>query len=610
VAGPAFDVELVRQMSGWSESQVLDSLDELLDQQVVREAIIGSRFDYTFTHDLIQSTIYEAIPPSSRKRRHRRVAHILEAYRPVQSEELVAELAVHFDRGEEPERAAAYYLKAAGRALAVFADKEALSALSRALELIADPQLRFELLGQREEIWHRQGERDAQNADLTGLEELAHAAGAEDWICEILRRQIRYWRALGDRQAEGELVAALKGRAVASGEKRWQAEALRAEATYQILLSQYDAASERLADALRLFQSADDTRAQIACYCGLIEIATQRSRFDEAQDLLQAAQLLAEVSADKSLLVGPLRTASGVAFARQEYETCLVLARQMLDLCRRIGDREGEADALSRLGTSLARLFRVQEARQSYEQAAALYDRLGKRQGQAAVRLNAGILAMNVGRYDEAIASFQQAGELFAWMDDRRGQMLSALNLSAAAIYWEDYPNASEAAQRSLELARQIQIPIVEAVALGNLGECHFYLGDVEHAIQYLEAALALRRERSLPPGDSASDLSVLARAYLKAGHKEKARQTAGKLLALCESKPESISYPQQALWAIAQVDATLGDRQRARELLEQAYAIVQQKTMTIPDPESKAAFLQLSYNREVLQAYENGLLS
>ncbi len=54
VAGQEFDVELLREVSGWDERQVLDALNELLDRQLIREAGSRSLIDYAFSHHLIQ----------------------------------------------------------------------------------------------------------------------------------------------------------------------------------------------------------------------------------------------------------------------------------------------------------------------------------------------------------------------------------------------------------------------------------------------------------------------------------------------------------------------------------------------------------------------------
>ena len=139
VVGAAFTVELVREMSGRDESGVLDSLDELLDRGLVSEVVGRSQADYSFTHHLIQAAIYADIPPALAVRRHRRLAQAMEEIYPQRHDELAGELALHFDLGNEPDKAAKYYLVAARRAAGIFAGEEALRYLSRALELSHDP---------------------------------------------------------------------------------------------------------------------------------------------------------------------------------------------------------------------------------------------------------------------------------------------------------------------------------------------------------------------------------------------------------------------------------------------------------------------------------------
>jgi tetratricopeptide (TPR) repeat protein len=121
--------------------------------------------------------------------------------------------------------------------------------------------------------------------------------------------------------------------------------------------------------------------------------------------------------------------------------------------------------------------------------------------------------------------------------------------------------------------------------------------------VDYLRRGLALRRQLGREPGESATDLSLLALALLQQGEHVEARQIAAELIALCAATPDTIPYPQQALWAAAQVYRHLGDRPRAAELLARAHAMLEARAAAIPDPESRAAFLAMSFNREIAQA-------
>ncbi len=605
VIGASFDSDVAREVAGWSEAQTLDALDELLDRQLVLEAGGRSRFDFSFTHHLIQSTVYTAIPVNIRTRRHRRVAHVMEELTAPQNDELAGEIALHWERGREPVHASEQYLRAARHALAVYADTEALAHIHRALELTNASRLRAELLGLRETIYARRGERGPQHDDLDQLRELALAIGDEDLICDSLRREIRYQRTLGDRQDEALLVEALQKRATGSGSALWQAEALREQASYQISLGQYDAASPNVDRALKMYQSLGNVAGQVQCLCLQVEIGIWQGRFDSVQASLVRARALSLSHTNQSLLIETLRAASAAAFTRQDFNLANDLGKHMLELSRRVGDLEGEADALTRLGTIETRLFQIKSARERYRQAATLYGRLGKRQGQAAVLINAGLLAGNrLGRYVEGLDAFRQAEALFVEMNDVRGQLVSALNIGMTAFFLGDFAEAKMAAQRGLELARQMASPVMEANALANLGAAERELGELEQAIEHMQAGLALRRKLG-QPSDLGTDLCDLALAYLRAGKLDTARQSAEEMLTLYATVRESMMRSEYMLWVAAQIYHARGDSARARDLLAQAYAVLKEKTATIPDEESRASFMQYPFNREIIAAYE-----
>src|SRR6202035_1185424 len=74
--GDAFDVDVLREVSGWDESVLLDCLGELQDRTLIRDGGGRSRYDYVFTHSLVRETIYDASDPERTRRRHHRIAAV------------------------------------------------------------------------------------------------------------------------------------------------------------------------------------------------------------------------------------------------------------------------------------------------------------------------------------------------------------------------------------------------------------------------------------------------------------------------------------------------------------------------------------------------------
>jgi predicted ATPase/DNA-binding SARP family transcriptional activator len=603
VAGPAFDVELLAQVAGWGEDQVLHGLGELLDHQLLREIGGRQRSDYAFTHHLIQAAVYAGIPDGDRRRRHQRVGQIMEEIHASRLDAIAAELALHFDRGQAPQQAAKYYLRASQRALSVSAAEEAVAHLTRGLELAIDGRLRFDLLALSETIHARRGQRAEQSAALALLDEAAQALGDAELICEVLRRQIRLAQAVGERSAEAKLIADLSARAATP---RWHAEALQAEATHALLLSQFEQARPLTERALVLWESLEDASGQVECCALLAEAAVLQGQFGGAQMWLSQATVLAGSQSNPSLVVRALRSAAMAAMVQVDIEAAQRLGQQMLELCRKIGDRMGEADAQARLGSAAARAFQVAAARQHYEQAEELYGQLGDRKGQAATVVNAAMLLANLGHYAEALAQDRRAAMLFHWLEDPRGQAVSAINMAWHAMLQGDYGTARDAATHGLELARAMNSPVYEAYALSNLGAAERELGELPAAIEHMQAGMALRQTLGQTV-EYATDLCDLTIAYLRAANISGARQAADEMLGLLAAHPEQMTYPQYLLWAASQAYMAFGETQRAAELLAQAYAALQHKASAIPDYESRATFLQLPFNRELLEAFQRG---
>jgi len=88
---------------------------------------------YGFLHSLHRQVVYEAIPERRRRKLHQCVGESIETAWGTDTEEVAAELAVHFEHSRDAVRAVKYLSLAAQRALRRFAAREAAAYLERAL---------------------------------------------------------------------------------------------------------------------------------------------------------------------------------------------------------------------------------------------------------------------------------------------------------------------------------------------------------------------------------------------------------------------------------------------------------------------------------------------
>lgn len=192
VAGRAFDLDVLEQAWGRGEEATLEALDELLRRHLVREGSDPADRDYVFDHHLVREVIYRNLHPRRRQRLHRQVGETMERLY-ADHPEMVGELAHHFERAGEDEKALLWLVRAGEQAWEKFAHREALDYFRRATSLVG-PQ---------------RADRLAARA-LSGLA-IAHwdTVGGKGMRWEWLERALAIWEALDDRRGIAETCYAL-----------------------------------------------------------------------------------------------------------------------------------------------------------------------------------------------------------------------------------------------------------------------------------------------------------------------------------------------------------------------------------------------------------------
>lgn len=604
IVGQGFDVDLVRDVTGWNENEVLDALSDLIDRHIVKDTGGRSGYAYAFAHHVVQSTIYAGVPEDIRVRRHRRVARVLGESFTDRPGRFAADVARHFDLGKEPDNAAAAYLEAGRQANDVYAYDEALAFIKKALELATDSGNRREALSIRETIGAKRGDRGAQLADLESLARMAAESGDVRFACDVLRRRALLARAVGEREEERSLAEEFFSLAKASGDPRALADSLIALAAYWALTGDHAGGKRAAEDALGLYRRTDDATGQIEARCRLIEFASEGGGFEAALAMLTEVRESAQAAGNQRLIARAFTSATHAAIVDQRYAACRELALEARELYRTIGDREGEADVIVRQAQAAARLSMLDEARGCYEEAAAIYEAIGKRLGAAAVLANGGIFSVRLGLLDKAEASLSAALEQFRALKDVRGQTACGVNISYVRLLRGDAAEAKRLAADALQLARSMPHAAYEAAALANLGLAERDLGDLTSAIEHMEAGLAIRQRLS-EPVDFADDLAHLAFVFVLAGKNDSAKKLLDELTATPDATSSMVFMPQYAYWVAAQAYRALGERKRTKMMLNRAHDVVTEQAAAITSAADRRSFLALEVNVQIESAFK-----
>ncbi|HEY95672.1 MAG TPA: AAA family ATPase, partial [Dehalococcoidia bacterium] len=145
VIGREFRLDVLQVITGLSEVEVLEAIEEAQNSAILDEGhIAGRAVTYRFSHALFHQTLYEEIIAPRRIRLHQQVARELEKIYTNRLDEHAAELTEHFSQSTDSsdlEKAVRYGEMAAKRAREVYAFGEEVRLLDQAIKVqkVHDP---------------------------------------------------------------------------------------------------------------------------------------------------------------------------------------------------------------------------------------------------------------------------------------------------------------------------------------------------------------------------------------------------------------------------------------------------------------------------------------
>jgi DNA-binding SARP family transcriptional activator len=181
VIGREFAVEALTRVCGFSEDELLETLDEAMVARVVSD-VPGVPGRLRFAHVLIRDTLYEGLTSARRVQLHRRVVAALEALYGDEPGPHPAELAHHAIAGGDFDTGLAYARRAGDRALMLLAYEEAARLYETALEALdlaglRDERARCELLLTLGEAEARAGNTAAAKKAFSDAAKIARHLG-------------------------------------------------------------------------------------------------------------------------------------------------------------------------------------------------------------------------------------------------------------------------------------------------------------------------------------------------------------------------------------------------------------------------------------------------
>lgn len=323
------------------------------------------------------------------------------------------------------------------------------------------------------------------------------------------------------------------------------------ESTEQIeWLKRMEQEHDNLRAALEWSRTADGTGELCMRLADLLGIFWEaRGHFSEGRERLSAVLSIESAQGRTAARAQLFRRAAELAFRQSDYAATRSLAEASLDISREIGDKQGTASALIKLGDALTEVGNYAAASAHFEEALAMWRAANDRPGTARALINLGWAALRTGDYPLAHARLEEALTLHRALKNLRGVGFALSGLGEVAARQGDYERATRLVEESLELRKQSGNKWGVGVSLGTLGWIAMRQGDPEQAVARLAASLEVRQEIGDKSG-IAWCLERLGEIAFTRGQPDKAAREFGAASALRASIGSVIDSVDQSQYA------------------------------------------------------------
>jgi tetratricopeptide (TPR) repeat protein len=441
---------------------ILRSLEEREYVLSLPDSAVPGDAEYAFKHNLERETLRRLTSRAQIRRYHQVVAEWLEFRLAERAEEQCELLAQHFEAGGASRRAGKYYLMAADRARARYANTKAAEYYAKGLDLLGDDDVvaRIEALHHHGDVLHLAGRNEEALAAFREMLEIAYRLDLKAKGGAAHNRIGRLYRSIG--QLDEAMRHLGTGHALfdAAGDRRGVAASLDDVGKVHWMRGSYETALRFMSEALQIRRELGDTRS-IALSLNNLGIVHQDSgRFAEAKECFDEALILRREIGDRPGLAQTLNNLGTVHQDNGDNETAIAIWKEALELAREVGDRMRQAVVLTNIGEAHYRLGRPAEAIKLLRQAEEISATLGDRILQGEIHRALGKAHMLVHDYG---AARDQVARSIALFEQARGKPFLGVALrtlgeitAAGAFGGQEHERAREAFARSVRIFEEL----------------------------------------------------------------------------------------------------------------------------------------------------------
>ena len=465
-------------------SSILQLLHEKLDTKsiiknavkilVERDLLIKvSDDEYSFKSSISRDVIYEAILQSNRKMLHLEIGNLIEGHYDEGLDSYYYELAEHFDRSNEYDKALVYLEKSGDKARQMYNNKMAADFYTRLSDIY-------------------------KNSDYTG---------------NILALEQNNWKIQNTNESK-MLSSFLKY------------ELLRGDML--TIIGKWDMAESILSKALLPAKADDDPLRYPACASKLAEVCRVNNNFKESRKWLSTGLSDCKKHTDHEDYIHILFSILSRMASLNIDEGKLDDAEKVLNEIKAIIDELNDPLELTVLHGNFGTLYlqqgKVNEAYSEFEKMYDLCEKYNYKNKSTQALVNLGVIHNMQGKLNDAIEIFIKMIKVCEELGDRKVAAQTYGNLAISQMFLKNYELAAKNYQIQIAISKKLGDKFNMIRANNNIGYNYIEMGDYKKAIEYTKISIKINDEVGVPDS-RAQSCDNLGLAYIQLGEFDKAQQ-------------------------------------------------------------------------------------
>ncbi len=483
VIGREFSYDMLKEVTEFPDEQILDSLDALLDAKLIHEDLSSDIDVYRYDNPLIQEIAYQDLNRSRRKFLHTKVGTLIEKQNQESLGNLVFDLADHFSKGTDHDKALKYLMLAGKHATSIYALDDARRYYLTALEILNKFRYTIQIQRNEIELLSNLGQTNKMLGDWDqALEYLRPIPN----LVEKLRNEMQ--KKVNEKKSKKEEIST-----------NWiqlkLADTYRNLGELMAFKSDWKSAEKNYKKSLIISQEIDDYHGLAKTEWGRGYLEWRQGDYSKALEHYDICIDFATKINDIPVIAVTYIDMGNIYNYTGDWDKAVKFYNESIGHLEKIGWIHEMGRAFNGLGEIYAKQENWLEAIKHFKKCDQLSIKIGDFYNRGWALLYTAECYARMNQFDKAMERCKAAEEILTQVNDRVGLGLVSRNYGIIFHFKEDWKTSEKYFTKSIKQLKRLNVPFEFSSSYMEYGLMLFSKGDYDDAKKRLEFSLKIFKE-------------------------------------------------------------------------------------------------------------------